>query len=193
VARERWDVAGVVGVTGDRDLTRDLTHVDDSYLTGGGAGGYYVTPHLKIDGRVMWPLRISGWVHEDIEVPGLPGGGYQITTTDVERQSTAVGASWQFGTNARVHPYVSAGVQVDREEWHRHRDAETHVGYYGPYPSVAVRYRVPPLDERRSDVEFRPYAGGGAKVYIGSRFFARGEWLWGSSSNLLSGGAGIDF
>jgi len=191
VVRERWDVAGVFGVTGDRDLERRRS--ERNRPLGSVAGGYYVTPHLKIDGRVMWPLRLSGLVHEDIEVPGLPGGGYQNTTVDVERQSTAVGVSWQFGTNTRVHPYVSAGVQVDREKWRRQRDAATHVGYYGPYPSVAVRYTVTALNERRSDVEFRPYVGGGTKVYIGSRFFTRGEWLWGSSSNLLSGGAGIDF
>ena len=92
-----------------------------------------------------------------------------------------------------MHPYLSAGVRVDRERWHRFRRAQQQVGSYGPYPGVVVRYTVPALDEWSRVTEVRPYAGGGAKVYLSSWFFTRGEWLWSNTGNLLAGGAGVDF
>lgn len=189
VSRERWDASAVFGLTADPQSGELEEEPQAAY---GIAIGHYVTRHLKADGRAMLPVRTSNWTYEDLPVPGLPGGGYQITDISLERQSTAVGATWQFRDNAFFHPYVSAGVSIDREQEHRHRDQREQVGYYGAYPGVAVRYTVTALDERRTSVEFRPYAGGGAKFYVTRRLFARAEWLWGRS-RLVSAAGGLDF
>jgi len=185
----RWDVAAAVGRLANPESGVDPTTAYRFYA------GHYWTPHLKVDGRVTLPVDGGWYEREDFPVPGLPGGGYLSTRVDTELKTAAFGVTYQFRENAMVHPYVSAGVQVDHESVHRFRNEAMQFGYIGPDPSTRaayLAYTVPAFDERSTHVRARPYGGGGVKFYVNRWLFARTELIWGQS-RMLEAGMGVDF
>jgi hypothetical protein len=196
---ERWDVVIALGHTVHEDLppaTFGIEHLlfdnwegtvrPRFYL------GYYWTPHLKTDARVMLPRRVSAAYFGEFPVPGLPDGGYMSTDSTTDIHTLAVGASYQFFENTFVHPYVSSGLQLERRREHWFRAEAVHTGYVGPFPSTPVRYPVPGLDARSTRVLVRPYVAGGAKVYFTTRLFTRVEALIGVTRT-YEAGVGLDF
>ena len=106
----------------------------------------------------------------------------------------ALAQQYQFGHNARVHPYVTAGV---RFEWVRYTEER------GP---VFVSIRTPPysvlLEPERTigpvtELEVVPFIGGGFKGYFNERAFFRtdmGIGLQGGVKHVtFSSGIGVDF
>jgi hypothetical protein len=99
--------------------------------------------------------------------------------------------TYQFLSNAFMHPYVSGGVRLGVVEEHRFRDDL-------PYQLGTVRYVVPRLDERRTIVVAKPFVAAGAKSYLTDSAFVRSEILAASRTDgivevSLHLGIGLDF
>jgi hypothetical protein len=125
-------------------------------------------------------------------VPLPAGVGYAFYTAQIQRHQLSAAGTYQFLENTFAHPYLSAGAQVGFVNIHKVRDMSVPV-YYG-----RTAYQVPPLDQRESLVQVRPFLAGGFKSYFNERAFVRSEVSTGFSRRGLSQfvlrlGFGVDF
>src|SRR6185503_7096588 len=75
----------------------------------------------------------------------------------------SIGQVYQFGRNATFHPFVTGGV-----EWDRQLEIIEHYAYTGSSPASRSE-----STERR--LKTSPFAGVGFKAYFASRAFFRAE------------------
>ena len=138
-----------------------------SSLFKGVGAGYYWTGHLKSEIEVGWPGTTRAFNYTD----GRPIGGPTSYTYE-ERAYTGIkisaSQSYQFGRNAMFHPFVGAGVDVDRE-----REAIVRSTQTGP---LLTRVN---LTERETHT--RPFVTTGFKAYFSERAFFRTEFKVGFS------------
>ena len=149
--------------------------------------GRYWTPHLRIGLFAASGPRFRTAQLAYVDTSGRPFA--TVITTHARLVTVAPGASYQFGDNAFLHPFVSAGVQIGLLRLHRHRDPDSF--RTAPVP-------VPRIDERRSAVHTRPFMAAGFKAYFNRRVFVRPEVLAASGPGgitqfTLHLGAGADF
>ena len=148
--------------------------------------GRYWTPHLKFGLFAASGPRFRTAQVAYVDANGRP---YPATITSHARLVTvAPGVTYQFGDNAFIHPYVTAGAQVGLLHIHRERNPDR---FRAPVP-------VPRIDERLSEVHVRPFAAAGFKAYFNRRVFVRPEVLGavgpgGIRQFTLHLGAGVDF
>ena len=106
----------------------DWTHS----LFGGIGGGYYWSDHLKteIDVASARPRRVYA-----SEPAGVPESPLSSIFQEHAYQSVAVsvGQSYQFGRNALFHPFVTAGIDIERQRHEIERPAQ----------SIAIYVAVP--------------------------------------------------
>jgi hypothetical protein len=130
------------------------------------SGGFYWTPHLKIEVDVARTTAGDVFVELPPE-PGVPffrSREHRFTTTNV-----AAGVSYQFFDNAWFHPFIGGGaIAIDEQERATitqpafiFRDALTPI----PLP------QPPPID--RSLTSIHPYGTAGFKLYLAERAFLR--------------------
>jgi hypothetical protein len=131
------------------------------------SAGIYWTDHLKSEIEFAWTRegRSSG-----IEI--LPETAPPRTIYFLHRYKTqlvSIGQSYQFGRNAFFHPFVTAGVSVDRE---RHTiDRPAQAAYVsGPPPR---QLPVPALLRTETRIATRPFTAVGFKAYLSQRAFFR--------------------
>lgn len=148
--------------------------------------GRYWTPHLRLGLVAASGPRFRTAQLAYVDANGRPFPA--VITTHARLVTLAPGVSYQFGDNAFVHPYVTAGVQIGLLRIHRERNPD---GFRAPL-------QVPRIDERRSTVLARPSAAAGFKAYFNRRVFVRPEVLaafgpGGIRQFTLNLGAGADF
>lgn len=188
----RWDVSGSLGMLNisTADSGRSWRGWDQRFEYRADLGRYWTT-HARTELSVG---TSNGWEDYDVApfpVPGVPTPIY--AATDIERRLTTVAPAftWQFRENAFMHPYVSGGVKIGILEEHRLRTPDLY--RFGPQGAL-----VPPLDERTTRVQARPFIAGGFKSYISRSAFVRTEGRVGVGSagpaqiSILAG-VGFDF
>lgn len=148
--------------------------------------GRYWTPHLKLGLFAASGPRFRTAQLAYVDANGRPYPA--VITTHARLVTVAPGLSYQFGDNAFMHPYVTAGVQIGLLRMHRERNPDA---FRAPVP-------VPRIDERESAVHARPFAAAGFKAYFNRRVFVRPEVLGafgpsGIRQFTLHLGAGVDF
>lgn len=188
----RWDVAAHVGwfsrnkseIGPDWNDWYDAASFDVS-------GGFYWTPHVKVELDVA--RTTSGGVQVDepptVGVPYFRSREHLFTTTSV-----SAGVNYQFFENAWLHPFAGGGI-VAIAERERAGDA---------YPTVIFRDALtlivlpqpPPID--RTLTSLRPFATAGLKVYVAERVFVRTDVRVVAGSGRAEaatwrGGFGFDF
>lgn len=149
--------------------------------------GRYLTPHLKLGLFAASGPRFRTGEIAYLETNGRPYP--TVIATHARLVTVAPGVSYQFGDNAFMHPYVTAGVQIGLLRLHRERNPDSY--RVAPVP-------VPGIDERSSAVHARPFAAAGFKAYFNRRVFVRPEVLGafgpdGIRQFTLNLGAGVDF
>jgi len=155
-----------------------------SSLFRGVAGGFYWTDHVKTELELAAPGPTEG--HSFFTEP-LANGSYRYTS---EQHSVTFGRlslsqAYQFGHNSTFHPFVRAGVDIDRERDEIESYAQTRNG----------------LDERTrvaNATRVRGFGGVGFKAYFNERAFFRGEARFSPGRNQLdqmawTAGVGVDF
>lgn len=145
----------------DRSLEGSCCSSWSAGLFKGVSGGYYWTDHLKTEAAAAAPGTTEG---DSGFSERLANGSFRYTFEQHRYESAkfSIAQIYQFGRNSTFHPFVIAGVDVDRE-----RDA---IDRYISTPSSQSE------DERvETSIRTRAFAGAGFKAYFSERAFFKGE------------------
>src|SRR5438093_113401 len=99
-------------------------------LFAGIGGGFYWTDHLKTE------VEVASGGHGETSA-SAPAGVPESPTARVYEEhayrdtAVSIAQSYQFGRNARFHPFVAAGARIEREHHEIDRPAQS-VNVYGP-------------------------------------------------------------
>jgi hypothetical protein len=191
---DRWDLAGHVTWLGENQ-SRVAAPWDGwfSAASFGASVGYYVGPHIKFDVDLATSTR--GHVYgltEFVTVPPYPAP-IPLSRDHYFRTSTMnTGLVYQFFENSWMHPFVGAGVALERSE---HRSANTQDLRYGP---GGVPLIVPPNPRTTVSYRVRPAVTIGFKGYVSERAFIRTDLRTSVASTGVQqlgwrAGVGVDF
>jgi len=157
----RADVAVSTGwFAADRQGATSCCDLWSSGLFKGVSAGYYWTDHLKTEATVAAPGTTEGYTFFSER---LPNGSSRYTSEEHRYGGTkfSVAQTYQFGRNSTFHPFVTAGLDVDRE-----RDAiERYTSGSNPVETERVE----------TSIRARAFAGVGFKAYFSERAFFKGE------------------
>jgi outer membrane protein W len=185
----RWDISSLVGVSGTRE--KRANPYDDWYHTWNGAlsGGYYWTENLKTE--------VSAALTSEGRIWGSalgPGGNYGPVTHLFSTRSMTVAQHYQFGHNARFHPFLSAGVAI---EWVRHTEERQPIYVSLRTPPYSIVVQPSRTIGPTTDVQAVPVIGGGFKGYFNERVFFRSHLGIGFRRGVrhvtVRSGFGVDF
>ena len=157
----RADVAVSAGwFAADRRGDEDCCGLWSSGLFKGVSGGYYWTDHLKTEATVAAPGTTEGYTFFSER---LPNGSSRYSSEEHRYDGTrfSIAQIYQFGRNSTFHPFVTAGLDIDRE-----RDA---IERYTSGSSPVETERV------ETAIRTRAFAGVGFKAYFSERTFFKGE------------------
>ncbi len=174
----RFDLSGNAGWVNAREELQ-ATFYDDWYQDAASFGvvaGFYWNEHVKVE--------VEAGTTGEGRLFAAESDVYQEHTFDGRR--IAAGAVYQFGHNAWVHPFVGAGVEVERLQ---HRIDSTSYSRTG---TLVVR-----AQESIVETRVRPTLTAGFKAYLSPRAFVRSDLVVAASSTstrvLLRVGVGVDF
>src|SRR6267142_1659564 len=159
----RADVAVSAGwFSADRAVPGGCCSSWSSSLFKGVSGGFYWTDHLKTQIEIAAPGPTEGY---GFESQRLSNGSYIYTSEEHAYRDTrfSIGQVYQFGRNATFHPFVLAGVDIDRERDDVSRSVSAAAGLLQEGRSTQASTRA------------RPFAGVGFKAYFSERTFFTGE------------------
>jgi hypothetical protein len=171
-----------------------------SRFAGIGAG-YYWTDHLKTEIELSSGGRARTYGTEPAGVPESPLSSIHLEHV-YRSLAVSVAQSYQFGRNAYFHPFVAAGLDVERVRHEIDRPAQTVLVYPGrgltpPSFIVAGRIEVPALTRSETAVTAAPYAAAGFKAYFTERSFFRTDLKVSARSRIdrviWRAGFGVDF
>ena len=164
-------------------------------------GGYYWTDHLKTEIGVAAARRAEVYASESAGIPASPFSSIFLEHA-YRGVAVSVGQSYQFGRNALFHPFVAAGVDVERVRHEIDRPAQSLV-IYGRSPfnpqvvDVVDRVAIPALTRTETAVTVSPYVATGFKAYFTERGFFRSDLKIGARDGIdrviWRAGFGIDF
>ena len=181
----RADVAVSAGwFSADRTVPGGCCSSWSSSLFKGVSGGFYWTDHLKTQIEIAAPAPTEGYGFESQRVSN---GSYIYTSEEHAYRDTrfSIGQVYQFGRNATFHPFVLAGVDIDRERDDVSRSVSSAAGLLQEGRSTQASTRA------------RPFAGVGFKAYFSERTFFTGEVKMDYRNRfdqmVWKGGIGIDF
>jgi hypothetical protein len=180
----RADIAVSAGwFTADRSLQACCSSWS-SGLFKGLSGGYYWTDHLKTEAEISAPGTT-----EASNSFSVPNGMYPYSYGGVEQHRITTGRlsvsqAYQFGHNSTFHPFVRAGVDVDRDR----DDIDRYVFTSGS----TIEQRA-----LQTTTNLHVFVGVGFKAYFTERAFFRGEAKFSTgvrqqSQMLWTAGVGID-
>lgn len=155
----RADATATLGV-----FTANHTDVDEYGRWGhsgfaGLAAGYYWTDHLKTEIETAWTGDVEAFSYErTVDRPNT----YAYSEHQYRVFKVSAGQAYQFGRNAFLHPFVGAGIDIDRQRERIERSIET--------PTTSNR-----TDRTDTSVRAHPFAAVGFKAYLTQRAFFRGE------------------
>ena len=122
--------------------------------------------------------------------------------TPIKASAVSVGQSYQFGRNALFHPFVTAGVDIERQRHEIERPAQS-VAIYARSPlnpqvvQVTGQISIPALTRTETAVTVSPYAAAGFKAYFTERGFFRTDLKVSVRSGIdrviWRAGFGVDF
>jgi len=158
----RVDLAASTGwFAADRSIEGECCSSWSSSLFRGVSGGFYWTEHFKTEVELAAPGPTEGY---SVRSEPLVGNRFRYFSEEhrISAHRVSLSQTYQFGHNSSFHPFVRAGVDVDRER----DEIEGHVttgSVFEEQHSVATRTRA------------RPFGGVGFKAYFNERAFFRGE------------------
>lgn len=163
-------------------------------LFAGLAGGHYWTDHLKTEVEAAWLSRVNAESYENLFLNGAPT--YAESRYRIQHVKLSIGQSYQFGRNAWVHPFVGAGVDVDRIHIVEDRPAQFR-SIYVPADRTSRTIQIPARSESKTTVRAHPFVKTGLKMYASEGGFFTTELRLGLKSGvdqvLWKIGVGVDF
>ena len=163
-----------------------------SLFTGLGVGHYW-TDNLKTEVEAAWLTQATARSYEDIVIDG--NRTYADSTYRFKNLKVSFAQTYQFGRNNWVHPFLSAGADVDRRQTTEDRPPQ--------FRSVSLSSRdtrtvlIPGARETATTVQVRPFVKTGLKMYVSDRSFFTTEVKFGLGEGveqvLWKTGIGVDF
>ena len=173
-AQPKWDIAGAGGfLAGYTPRPEDATGYQEEWfhnVQGAAIIGRHLSTHLKLELEASLTTRGSQFRERQVSVPGFPSA-YSIGSEVFTRVgSVGAAATYQFGRNDWVHPFLQAGLSADFDRvtvrtWEQFVYSNTRVP-----PQRVVEERVEGPTTVRA---IRAVIGGGAKLYVTERTFVR--------------------
>ena len=143
------------------------------------SGGYYWSDHVKTDVELGWPGETEAYRNSSTFLPN-GNSSYVFEQHRYTGIKLSVGQQYQFGRNDMFHPFVGAGVEVERQRDEVERQTADSRGI-GSTSTATVRQLVT-----------RPFLSTGFKAYFSERTFFRSDvkvalrggvdqitWKWG--------------
>jgi hypothetical protein len=167
----RFDVAASIG-----SFSRNQAELSEwgewaNSLFRGFSGGIYWTDNLKTELDIAWSGEGEAYGTEAVQVSGV-----SFTQLYVEHRyrsfNISAGQVYQFRRNALFHPFVTGGVDIDRERHEIERPPQP--VYFGPGPPPRT-LALPAQIRTETNVRVRPFAATGFKAYFSERGFFRTE------------------
>ena len=188
------ELGATLGILTAKPGDNASTYNDEWYGEGRYAGSiaYYWTRNLKTEFEHHWSGEGGRYHLEHVRINGVPHTA--STETFHQLQQSALRVVWQFGDNAWVHPYLSAGAVLDIERQHSHSPAIFQVNSRGEHVVLRKEVSSGPRTELRGGWTI----GGGAKFYMTEKTFfntaAIGTFSMPKAKTVsLIAGFGIDF
>lgn len=196
-AFKRWDVAATAALFNSTPGGDSGFYGDDWYFDGRYAAsiGHYWTEHLKTELEYAISGEDSIYRQEFRQVPGVPYPYPYGVEVFHRLEQGAARLVWQFGENTWVHPYVSAGLVVDRDRSRIYAPAQFQnpSGRPGEIVLVTPEMNSAPTFDYRVGYSI----GGGVKVYMTpNSFFTTGANITHSKparTVSVLAGFGVDF
>jgi hypothetical protein len=190
---QRADLAAAIGSFSSRHTDGEPYDQWGSAAVTTLGGGYYWTDHLKTEVEVGW----TGTRHTyGTESAGPDVAPYARIYQEHTYTSTLVSLAqaWQGGRNTLFHPFVSAGITLDRERHALDRPAQSLPTATTP---ATPNRRIPALTARGTTLRAWPFTSFGFKAYFTPRAFFRTDLTLGIDAgvNQVSWKArvGVDF
>jgi hypothetical protein len=189
----RGDVTGIISwFNADSRVPSSYNDWYNRSLYGGAAVGWYWTDHLKTE------LDVGATSHADVYAArSFQIDGQWTSERSEHRFSTrrfTAGQQYQFYRNAWAHPHVAAGVDLT---WRAHQQHDEEILVYDSASRTSRVVRPARTVPRSTDLEVRPFAEIGAKLYLSRRGFLRTDlrmtFNGGADEVLFRFGCGVDF
>jgi hypothetical protein len=134
--------------------------------------GYYWTDNLKTELQLQTGTEASYYGYpEVIRVPGIAVPVYRSFEQRAHVTSIAPAVHYQFFRNQWFHPFLGAGVSLDRDRVRRvYPEQPVPTGANGGPPWAQLPREEQPT---RTTIVPRPLLLGGFKAYVASRAFLR--------------------
>jgi opacity protein-like surface antigen len=163
--RPKVEVGASIGVISASPGEHD-TPYDDWYGQGRYAGSiaYYWTRNLKTEFEHHWSGESRLYFQNQTHINGTPYS-YGVEAFH-QLQQSSLRMVWQFGNNAWVHPYVSAGAVLDIDRQHQHS-----LPLYQPSGRDPLLPRDAVNSGPRTELRGGWTIGGGAKFYMTENAF----------------------
>lgn len=188
----RWDVAAHIGWFGadKSELGPDWNEWYDT-ASFDLSGGYYWTPHLKLEVDVARTTTDSVFVEQP---PSPDSPFFRYRDHDFSATTVGAGLSWQFFENAWFHPFLGGGVAAISE--HEEAGELQPAVVFRDASSSIVLPQPAPIDQ--TTTVLRPFASTGFKLYLAERVFFRTDVRFmfserGNEAARWRAGFGFDF
>jgi hypothetical protein len=189
----RADVTGVVGWFNANKS--DASSYNDWYnrsAYGGAVLGWYWTDHLKTEVEVGATTPAELYAAQTIDIEGqrtYASSEHRFST----RRFTA-GQQYQFFRNAWAHPHAAVGVDLT---WETHQQRVDPIVLFDQASRTTRVVQPARTIGPSTDVEVRPFAEIGTKLFLSRRGFFRTDlrltFRGGVDEVLLRFGLGLDF
>ena len=173
----RFDVAAGLGwFNGRPDEGYERWYNESLWF--GAEGGFFLTENVKLEVGASAATEGRSWSTETpLDSAGQPLS--YITSQHEHRISTfSAGVTYQFGRNAWVHPYLGAGVDIDRDR------VRTSSWEQPVYPRAGYQSPRQLPDGETTETVARPYGVAGVKVFFSQRVFFRTDLKAAGASGL---------
>jgi hypothetical protein len=160
----RWDAAGYAGWTGANRTARGATFDQwGDAASFGASGGYYWTPHIKLELQFAATTRGTVFVQEPVD----GGPSFRFGQEHFRSDHLMAALHYQFFENTWFHPFAAAGLAGTRES------SQIALAEQRPCPPLSCSVPLP----REFSVSFhaRPFVGTGFKWYFNERGFIRSD------------------
>ena len=196
-SRPRMDVTASVAwfrtthddLFGDGSYSYGPTPKFSSPFTGLGVGVYWTT-HIKTEVDFGWTKLDGLYSSRNANIPGAQYA-FVYSEHDYRTFRTSIAQSYQLGRNAWVHPFVGAGVDIDRERHEIRQPAQT-VWYYTDWASPPQTVPVPASNRTETTVGATPFFKTGFKAYMTKDAFFITDFKVGTAI-VWKFGVGFDF
>jgi hypothetical protein len=180
-----WDVSGDAGwfTSNKSEIAADWNDWYDA-ATGSVALGRYLTAHVRTELRVAFSSEGTSYQEDMLPaVPGQPFPAFNVREHYFRTASAGGGLFHQFFENQWFHPFVGAGLDVERESRR----------------TVRPPQRLTPAATIEESVSYsaQPFVATGFKWYVRERGFIRSDvkvsfGSGGVSHTAFSAGIGVD-